>query len=284
MNIKMKEKIQIGIPCGLNSEEYTRHLIDSIDKTASGVYDIEYLIGINHIKAQISFLETLLNKNKPRFPYRIIASPNVFAKTSGTGWVSEGHGACLDMIMENMNSKYGMMVDADCAFLLKNWDQVLVSKITETNIIVGTEYGHDDYKYMKNANVITCFFDIEKVKSMKMSWKPELKHITIDESNTHVYHREIGETIFLDTGSELPKKLIENGFTSTYMILVSPRVKKYKDRLNFMTPDMRGEEYILDNKSIVSHVGRSSTRSFRHDPIIIKWKNRVSQWLSRGQV
>ena len=34
----------------------------------------------------------------------------------------------------------------------------MVSAIDDKNIIIGSEYGHDDKKYMKNANVIVWSF------------------------------------------------------------------------------------------------------------------------------
>ena len=41
------KKIQIGGPCGPNSEHYVKHLIQSSNKTTSDPKRIEFLLAIN---------------------------------------------------------------------------------------------------------------------------------------------------------------------------------------------------------------------------------------------
>tara|TARA_R100000008_G_scaffold67410_1_gene44465 strand:- start:1729 stop:2580 length:852 start_codon:yes stop_codon:yes gene_type:complete len=276
-----KEKIQIGIPCGFNSERYTKHLIDSIEKTASGQHEIEYLIGVNHVGVKLPLLEELLNEKKLKYSNNILVSDDKVSWDHAHGsnnWISSGHGRCADMLMDSMSHKYGAIVDSDCAFLMKDWDIEMVSMIDDKTIILGSEYGHDDKKYMRNANVIVCLFDVEKMKEINLSWKPELKHVTIDEENRHIYNREIGETIFLDTGSQLPKKLYEYGLSSKYMKLVSPRVNETAGDMIFMTNEIRGEEYHLNGKPVATHLGRSTSRPY-DGAIAKRWRTRVDEWL-----
>lgn len=281
-----KEKIQIGIPCGPNSERYAKHLISSIERTLTGQYSIEYLIGVNHVLVNLPLLDELLGeiKLKNDNTAHIIVDNNMISveqtQASNT-WVSNAHGRCADMLMHSMSHKYGMIVDSDCAFLMKDWDVEMVSAIDDKNIIIGSEYGHDDKKYMKNANVIVCLFDVNKMKEIKFSWQPELEHITIDEENKHIYNRKVGETIFLDTGSRLPKKLYENGLSSKYMKLVSPRVSETASEIVFMTNEIRGEEYHLNGKPVATHLGRSSYRIF-DGPDAKKWRKRVQEWLNNN--
>ena len=58
----MKKTIQIGIPCGVNSELFTKLLIESIEKTASEEYNIELLLGINMHGVNQEFLENIKTK------------------------------------------------------------------------------------------------------------------------------------------------------------------------------------------------------------------------------
>ena len=46
-----------------------------------------------------------------------------------------------------------------------------------------------------------------------------------------------------------------------------------------MTEDMRGEEHQLEGTPILTHIGRGLQRSFLHDPAVIKWRQRIAEWL-----
>lgn len=267
------KKIQIGIPCGKNSEKYTRFLMDSINKTKSGENEIEFIVGMNQAGADLNLLNTLI---EPIDKVKVVTSEN-----QHSGAISEGHGKCADMIMKNMTSKHGMIVDADVAFLMKDWDIKLLPQITDKNIIIGTEYGRDDNHYWKNANVIVCLFDVNKLKETGFSWKGELEHITIDENTTNIYNRNIGEKVFLDVGSTLPKTLIDNGYTSEYLELLSPRISGSKHKLKFLLEEMRGDEYQLNGAPIFTHLGRSTSRCFDRNPDAQLWKKKILEWLSK---
>ena len=53
----IKNRLQIGISCGLNSEHYTNYLISSIEQTKSNETNIEIIISINNRKVDINFFE-----------------------------------------------------------------------------------------------------------------------------------------------------------------------------------------------------------------------------------
>ena len=271
-----KDKIQIAIPCGYNSEKYTKFLIDSIERTSSNEHDIEYLIGVNHAHVDLNLLASLMKSIELRHDYKIIVKEDRY-----TGNISTGHGQCVDMITPHMNSKYGMIVDSDCAFLSKNWDIKFSSLINKEYPIIGTEYGLGDNHYSGNANVIICFFYTDVMKEIGMSWVPEMKNITINADNTHIYNRKVGDEIFLDTGSLLPKKLYENNLKSFYMPLLSPRIAETCHMLKFMTDDMRGDEHQIAGQPICTHLGRSSSRCFETNPEAQLWKKRVIEWLQK---
>jgi len=77
----------------------------------------------------------------------------------------------------------------------------------------------------------------------------------------------------------LPKKLMDNGYTSEYLELLSPRISNSKHKLKFLLEEMRGDEYQLDNEPIFTHLGRSVSRNFDTNPLTSIWKNRVIEWL-----
>ena len=269
-----KTKIQIGIPCGKNSEKYTKFLVDSINKTKSTECEIEFIIGVNQKGVNLDLLNELLISTKNK---KIVKSEG-----KHSGGVSQGHGLCADMILNNMDSGYGMLVDADAAFLLKNWDKKITPHINNKTICLGTEYGIDDKKYMKNPNAIAILFDVDVYKSINFTWQGELKHIIIDKTNAHIYNRDIGEKIFLDTGSRLPKFLHDNGYNGKYLELLSPRISETKYKMKFLSDGMRGDEYQLKGEPIFTHLGRSTSRDFDTSPEAQVWKKAVLNWLNKN--
>ena len=192
----------------------------------------------------------------------------------GTG---TGHGTCLNAIFEQMDSKYGMMIDSDTAFLCKGWDKKLISLLDEKTVIVGTEYGADQNKYMNNPNCIMCIFLVDKLKEIGLSWKPKNCHIEITEENYKIYGRNIGDKIFLDTSCEIPLRLHQAGLLGIALPLISPRIDKSK--IKFMTENMRGDEHHLNGIPTFTHLGRGLLRHFQLNSEVILWKNRVNEWL-----
>ena len=265
----MREVIQIGIPCGRNSEYFVEFLISTIEKTTSGNYDIEFLFGINQSGVDQNFLQNIVTK----YPKKFIFSESL---TSGPGSSME-HGQLLDLVFSEMDSKYGMMVDCDVAFVCKSWDEKLLSLLDEKTIIVGTEYGSDQSKFMKNPNCIMSLFLVNELKETGLSWRSRSCNLEITEENCQIYGREPGEQIFLDTSCEIPPSLYNSNRSGIAMPLVSPRIDKSK--IKFMTEDMRGEEHQLEGTPILTHIGRGLQRSFLHDPAVIKWRQRIAEWL-----
>lgn len=261
-------KIQIGIPCGPNSEKFTLFLISSIEKTISRDFEFEYILGINQKGVNKDYFKNIKNlkivEEFKGYPYQ------------------KGHGHCLDLILKNMDSEFGMFVDSDVAFLKQDWDKDLISKITDNKIIVGTEYHPTDGKLVDFPNVITCLFDTRKIKALNLSFIPHLKEIEANDENCHFYGVKPGQRVFLDTGCHIAKDIREAGFDGYTLKIVTPR---YEDRVKdmaFMSMGMRGEEYQLDGVTICTHIGRSLSRSFERDPIVNGWKKRVVEWLNNG--
>jgi glycosyltransferase involved in cell wall biosynthesis len=59
----------------------------------------------------------------------------IFRRQNGTASIA--HGQALDILIERSNSKYTVVLDSDCVFLLKNWDLELIKELDEKVKIVG---------------------------------------------------------------------------------------------------------------------------------------------------
>lgn len=272
----MKKTIQIGIPCGTNSELFTKFLIESIEKTASEEHNIELLLGINMYGVDEKFLEEIETKYSKKIFHGGLVHPSYTHTGKVAGGSSIHHGEILNRLFHEMNSEYGMVIDCDTAFLCKDWDKKLVSLLDDKTIIIGTEYGCDDKKFMKNPNAIMSLFLVDKLKETDLSWIPAHEYIQINEQNCKIYNRDIGDEIFLDTASQVPERLHEAGLKGIALPLVSPRIDI--GDIKFMKQGMRGEEYQLEGTPILTHLGRALTRGSQEEAVIL-WKNRVKEWL-----
>lgn len=262
----MKEKIDIGIPCGRNSESYVEFLAKTIELTISKDQEYELLLCVNQSGVDTKRLSKIKNS-------RLVVE--LHNKTS-----SIGHSMCLDLILKSSKTKYLVICDADVAFLGSNWDEKLLKEINDKTIMIGTEYHPTDGKIVNFPNVITCAINASIFKKLNISFVPPVNKINTNIKNSPWFGVCPGKELFLDTGCYLPQIFGENNYSWKTIKIVTPR---YHDRipfLKFMKKNMRGEEYQLDDEVICTHVGRSLTRNFHTDPIIIKWKNKVEAWIN----
>lgn len=264
----MKDKIQIGICCGADnlSQHYISFLIDSVENTISKNIDYEYLIGVNK-NVDLSALD--------KYNIKII-------KEYDSGLGSVGHGHCLNLLLKNMSSKYGMFLDQDVAFIKKNWDEDFISLLDEKNIIIGSSDHPKVNKQVGFPTFISCMFFVEKFQSFGIDMRPKFGHGAvkkkINEEDSMYFGIPAGTEIQFDTGCHVCKTVKQLGYDGICLEQVSPRYDDTISKLKFMLPGMRGEEYQLNGIPYTTHVGRSTSRDFFNDPIIIQWKNRVLEW------
>ena len=152
-------KIDVMIACGRNSERYVDFLIKSIEKTSSGKFDFNFLLGVNDEDVDPAKLESIDTK----FKKKIYDCKNSYTN-------SRGHGSTLDVLTGHLESEIGMVVDCDIAFLSKGWDAKFANLLSEKIVVVGCEY--DGHKYMNFPNVVASMFKTQVIKDCKVSWMP----------------------------------------------------------------------------------------------------------------
>lgn len=264
----MTVDLQIAIPCGPNSERFANFLIKTIESTISKTLNYRFLIGINKPKVD----KTIIIGDHPANKFDFIEE--LSQETS-----SLGHAHCLNLMLKNMNSKFGFFLDSDVAVLEKNWDILLLDKLKDRTIMIGSEYHHSDGKMVKKPNVITCAFDIEIFKKLKLNFTPSLKKIVTTYETAQFYGTQVGQSIMLDTGCEIMETISKNGYETDTLKIVSSRYQETASELKVLDSNQRGEEYHLNDKPISTHIGRSLTRDFKKDPIVMAWKDSVERWL-----
>jgi hypothetical protein len=264
--------LQIGIPCGYNSEHYVNFLLDSIRKTISDVGRTQVLLGQS--KPEVN--TQIIVDNNPDFNIEVVQA---FSSDIG----SLGHGKCLDVMLEHMTLEYGIVVDCDVAFLEKNWDITMIDEIRDNNVIIGAGTEKHHHHYYNFPFTIMVLFKTAVLKEVEISFRPSVENgvlvgKTLTAEDAHIFGRNVGDKIKLDTAWQLPLKLKSNGYTGTVLPHLSPR--NGDEDAQFLAPDLRGDEYHMNGVPFFTHKGRSQSRSFHHDVNVINWRNRVKQWLS----
>ena len=265
--------IDIGIPAGFNSELYIDLLVRSCEKTKSEESEFNYILGVNDKRVDVNFFERMFQSLE-------IKNYKVVVKYHDKSGISDGHGKCLDLIMSNMESKYGVFLDSDVVLLSKGWEKLLLNELDSKHIMIGSEYHRRDGKIVKFPNVITCMFDVDKFKELEISFVPHLKKIKPVGKDAEYYGVKPGQVVFLDTGCHIAKEIRKKNLDGKILDIVSPRYPDTESSLKFMKIGMRGEEYQLRGIPISTHVGRSSSRSFKNDQNVIIWRKRIEEWFN----
>ncbi len=49
------------------------------------------------------------------------------------------HKIAINDLIRQIDTRYGVILDADCIFLYKNWDQILINELNEKVSIIGSQ-------------------------------------------------------------------------------------------------------------------------------------------------
>ena len=160
----------------------------------------------------------------------------LFRNQSARG--SMGHGEALNLLIEKMDTKYGVILDADATFLKYGWDTILLNQLDGNVKIVGCPPVKNPIKPTDFPCVYATLFDVETFKSLKIDMRPK--------------DYKIG----LDTGWEMRKKFLENGYKCKN--LEAKYTREYKEG---PFKDLICTEYYLEGYDGVfaSHFGRGAT-------------------------
>ncbi len=153
---------------------------------------------------------------------------------------SLAHGIAINDLVQQIDSKYGVILDADCTFLFKDWDDILINEINDQYPIVGTQapFGGKSKKFKDFPLMFALFFDTNVMKKLQIDFRP--KNIRNGK----------------DTGYELRNKYIDNGYKGKLIKFRSTRTYKLGPFHKLIVA-----EYYLDGFEhiFVSHFGRGST-------------------------
>ena len=153
---------------------------------------------------------------------------------------SLAHGIAINELIQKIDTKFGVILDADCTFLYKNWDVILINELNDDYPIIGTQasIGEESFKFDDFPLMFAILFDAKIMKNLSINFKP----------------RNIEE--FKDTGYELREKYLQKGYKGKLLRFNSTRIFKQGPFRKLIV-----SEFYFDNyqEIFASHFGRGST-------------------------
>ncbi|MHA1758482.1 MAG: glycosyltransferase [Promethearchaeota archaeon] len=153
---------------------------------------------------------------------------------------SMAHGIALNDLIKKIDTKYGVILDADFTFLHKNWDEILIDQLDSEHPIIGTQppIGPNSKKPIDFPLMFGLLFDNDIFKKLKIDFRPK------NPSN------------FIDTGYDLRNKYLRNKYRG--------KIIKYKNTRYYKKGPFRNvicAEYYLNGYSKIfgSHFGRGAS-------------------------
>lgn len=148
------------------------------------------------------------------------------------------HGTALNDLVSRIDTPYGVILDADCTFLVKGWDEILIDKLNDRVRIIGTKTNlrnREDFPFIQ-----AVLFETEILKKLNIDFRPK------DLSK------------WQDTGWELKIKYMRAGYGGETIGVENTRV--YKEGPFWSLVGV--EEYYMGKarkKVFATHFGRGST-------------------------
>ncbi len=154
---------------------------------------------------------------------------------------SIAHGTAINDLVKKINTKYGVILDADFTFLHKSWDAILINKISEKYPIIGTQapYLFGSKKPKDFPLMFGVLFDNNILKKQKIDFRP------FENSKNQ-----------LDTGYQLRESYLKNGYKGKLLLYKATRIFKEGPFYSVIC----AEYYLKGYKNIfASHFGRGSS-------------------------
>lgn len=196
---------------------------------------------------------------------------------------SVAHGKALNDLVSRIDTDYGVIVDADATFLIKNWDGILLEKINEDTPIYGTQADMAGGKPKDFPLMFALMFKTQILKDLKIDFRP--KDISL----------------FQDTGWEIREKYKAAGYQGGLIYDFNTRDYKKGPFSNIVC-----SEYYLDKEAkggiFAAHFGRGSApkakklisirnrssifvkiiNKFLSYANIIKWRKDKKLWITKA--
>ena len=209
-----------------NSAEFVLNSLYCLEKITKNLYKVIIRDNNSEIKDYINLKQNILDY--PNVELYRVENFDLLG--------SLAHGTAINDLIGRIDTMYGVVLDADCTFLYKNWDDILIKELTEECPIIGTE-AHKS-KSQGFPLMYAIFFDANIMKNLQIDFRPK------------------GELPKKDTGYRLREGYQKEGYDSKLLNLKQTRFYKEGPFHKLIVA-----EYYLNNYESIfaSHYSRGST-------------------------
>lgn len=210
---------------------------NSADFTALNLYALSVLTKNNY---QVFLIDNNSHADDyHRLKQAVNKYPNVFLERNNTKLKgSLAHGTALNNLVRKVDTPYFCILDADCVWLKKDWDEILLARVNDRVKVIGTPAPVGSPKPQDFPLVFGALFETKTFRALNIDFKPK----------DMAHH--------LDTGYETREKFLRHGFKGENLKMeTTRRFKKGPFR------DIICVEYYFDGRPDIfgSHFGRGSS-------------------------
>jgi hypothetical protein len=156
-----KPKITI-CTVNFNSSQFIELMLFAIEKLTHNSYKV--IIRDNNSKlSDYKKLKKIVGKYNRVSLYRV--------ETDLKGSIA--HGEALNDLVSKIDTEYGVILDADATFLVKDWDDILINKLSESIPIFGTQADDSGKKPMDFPLMFALIFKTDTLKKIDIDFRPK---------------------------------------------------------------------------------------------------------------
>lgn len=85
---------------------------------------------------------------------------------------SDAHGETLKELVDKIDTEYGVIMDTDATFLIKDWDKILIDHLTSEMPIYGTQPDVRGGKPLDFPLMFGLLFKTDVMQSLNIDWRP----------------------------------------------------------------------------------------------------------------
>jgi len=146
-----------------NTADFLEVMLEAFTKLSTHEF-LFYVMDNGSCKKDMDKLVSI-SKKYPQFSVR-------YRQQNKTGSIN--HAEALDLLIPEVHTPYTVVMDADCTFLMKGWDEYCISQLDESVKIIGTELGAVKEVEKKNNFVFpfAAFFETKTHRDLNTSSMP----------------------------------------------------------------------------------------------------------------
>ena len=212
-----------------NTSDFIEVMLYSFEKLTSSPFEVLIVDNGSKESHLLRLAKAAQNYNNVRVIYRRQSAPG-----------SIGHGEAMDLLVKMVDTPYFVTMDSDAAFLIKDWDIKLLSRLNERTKAIGTQAPGD-----KPKDFPLMFAVLYETEAFLRSGANFLPFTKFDCKNN-----------LLDTGWAIRESFHKNGYFGDVLVFKNTRHWKSGPYSKMLA----AEFYLNDESDIfASHFGRGST-------------------------